>query len=70
MARRRRGAVVGRQRFGLFHVGGVIAVRAVDDGVFTGGGNHLEFFAQITANGATISPHGTVVQAKAVKMRW
>ena len=59
--------VRGRQRFGLFHVGGVVALRAVDDGVFAGGGNHLEFFTQIAANGAAVGRHGTVAQAKAVE---
>ena len=52
---------------GFFHVGRVIAVRAIHDGVFAGGGNHLELFAQVAANGAAVSRHRAVAQAKAVK---
>ena len=56
-----------RQGFGLFHIGRVFAARAVHDGVFTGGRNHLEFFAQITANSAAVSRHRAVGQTKSVK---
>ena len=57
----------GGQALGFFDVGGVIAVRAVHDGIFTGGSNHLKLFAQVPANGTTVGPHGTVLQAKTVK---
>ena len=57
----------GCQRFGFFHVGGVAAGGAVNDGVFAGGGDHLKLFGQIAPNGAAVSGHGAVGQAKAVK---
>ena len=63
----RRACLGGRQRLGLFHIGGIAAAGAVNDGVFARGGNHLKFFAQIAANGATIGRYGAVVEAKAVK---
>ncbi len=56
-----------RQAFGLFDVGRVIAVGAVDDGVLAGRGNHLELFAQIATDGAAVCAHGTVLQAETVK---
>ena len=56
-----------RERLGFFHVGRVIAGRAIHDGVFTGGGHHLEFLGQIAANGAAVCSHGAVLQAKTVK---
>ena len=56
-----------RQGFGFFHVGCVVAARAVDDGVFAGGGDHLELFAQVAADGAAVGGHGAVAQAEAVK---
>ena len=52
---------------GLFHVGRVLAVRAVDDGVFTGGGDHLELFAQVAADGAAVRRHGAVLQPETVE---
>ena len=55
------------QGFGFFHVGRVVAGRAVDDGVFAGGGDHLELFAQVAADGAAVGGHGAVTQAEAVK---
>ena len=55
------------QCLGLFHVGGVIAVGAIHDGVFAGSRNHLELFAQITTNGTAVGGHCTVAQAKTVK---
>ena len=57
----------GGQRLGFFHIGRVITARTVDDGIFAGGGNHLEFFAQITADGTAVGSHRTVGQTKAVK---
>ena len=51
----------------FFHVGGVVAVGAIDDGVFASGGHHLKFLGQIAANGAAVGGHGTVLQAEAVK---
>ena len=54
-------------RFGLFHVGGVVAAGAVDDGVFTGGGDDLEFFAQIATNRAAVGSYSAVGQAETVK---
>ena len=55
------------QALGLLDVGRVVALGAVDDGVFTGGGNHLELFAQITTDGTAVGAHGTVLQAETVK---
>lgn len=57
----------GRQGLGLFHVGGVVAAGAVDDGVFAGGGDDLELLAQVAADGAAVGGHGTVGQAEAVE---
>ena len=56
-----------RQRFGFFHIGGVVAAGGIDDGVFTGGGYHLELFAQIASNGSAVGGHGAVGEAKTVK---
>ena len=55
------------QRLSLLHVRRIVAVGAVDDGVFPSGGNHLEFFAQITANRAAVGGNGPVAQAKSIK---
>ena len=52
---------------GFFHVGRVIAARAVNDGVLASGGHHLEFLGQIATDGAAVCGHGTVLQAKPVK---
>ena len=57
----------GRQCLGLLHVGGVVALRAVDDGILAGCRNHLEFLAQVATNGATVGSHSTVAQAETVK---
>ncbi len=57
----------GCQGLGFFQVGGVVAARAIHNGIFAGGGNHLELFAQIPANGAAVGRHRAVGQAKAVK---
>ena len=65
--RGRRARACRRQRLGLLHVGGVVAAGAVDDGVFAGGGDDLEFLAQIAADGPGIGRHRAVAQAKAVK---
>ncbi len=59
---------LGRQCFGLFHVGGVVAAGAVDDGVFAGGGDHLEFLAEVAAYGAAVGGDCAVGQAEAVKI--
>ena len=64
---RRRPRSAGGGRFGLFHIGRVVACRGVNDGVFAGGGNHLEFFAQVAANRTAVSRHRTVAQTEAVK---
>ena len=64
---RRRPRSDGRQCLGLFHVGGVIAARAIDDCILTGSSNHLEFFTQITANGAAVGRHGAIGQTESVK---
>ena len=42
-------------------------MRAINDGVFARGGDDLEFFTQIATNGATVSGHRAVAQAKTVK---
>ena len=55
------------QRLRFFHVGGVVAAGAVNDGVFAGGGHHLKFLGQIAANRAAVGGHGAVLQAKAVE---
>ena len=55
------------QSLGFFHVGSVVAGGAIDDGVFTRGGNHLELFAQVTANRTAVGGHGAVAQAEAVE---
>ena len=57
----------GRQSFCLFHVGRVIALRAIHDGVLAGGRNDLKLFTQIATNSATVGCYSTVAQAKAVK---
>ena len=56
-----------RHGLGLFHVGGVVALRAVDDRVFASSGNHLKLFAQVTTNGTAVRRHCAVLQAEAVK---
>ena len=56
-----------RQGLSLFHVGSVIALRAIDDGVFARCGDHLKLFAQVTADGATVCSDRAVLQAEAVK---
>ena len=65
--RGRRAARLRRQCLGFFHVSGVVAARAVDDGVLTRGGDHLKLFAQVATNGAAVGRDGAVGQAKAVK---
>ena len=55
------------QGFGFFHIGGVIAAGAVNDGVLTGGRYHLKLFAQVAANGSAVGSHCSVAQAKTVK---
>ena len=55
------------QSLGFFHVGRVIAVRAIHDGVFAGSGNHLKLFAQVAADSAAVGRHGAVTQTEAVK---
>ncbi len=57
----------GSQSFGLFDIGGVFAVRAIDDGIFARGRNDLEFFGQVAANRSAVGRHGAVAQAKAVE---
>ena len=65
--RRRWAAVRGCQRFRFFDIGGVITLRAIDDGIFTRSGDDLEFFAQIATYGAAIGSNGAVAQAKTIK---
>ena len=55
------------QGFGFFHIGRVVAAGAVDDGVFAGGSDHLELFAEVAADGAAVGGHGAVTQPEAVK---
>ena len=62
-----RARAFGGGAFGFFHVGGVAAAGAVDDGVFAGGGNYLEFFAHVAADAARVGCHGAVGEAEAVK---
>ena len=42
-------------------------MRAIHDGVFAGGRNHLEFFAQITTNGTAVGGHCAVAQTKTIE---
>ena len=65
-----RGAIsIGRRRQSLrfFDICGIVRVRAVNDGVFARGGNHLKLFVQVAADRTTVGSHGAVSQAKAVK---
>ena len=55
--------------FRQLDVGGVVAFRAIDDRVFTGIGDHLELLRHVAADGATVSGHGTVLQAHPVEDR-
>ena len=61
------GAGGGRCALGFFNIRCVIRIRAVNDRVFSRGGNHLEFFAQIAANRAAVCRYRAVAQAKAIK---
>ena len=56
-----------REGLGFFHVGSVVAARAVDDGVFARGGNHLKLFAQVTTDGTAVCGHRAIGQAEPVK---
>ena len=56
-----------RQGLGLFHIGGVVALRAIDDRIFARGGNHLKLFAQVTTDSTAVCGHCTVLQAKTVE---
>ena len=56
-----------RQRLRLLHVGRIVAGGAINDGVFAGGGNHLELFREVATDSAAVGRHGAVPQAKAVE---
>ena len=63
----RRTLSLGRQGLGLLHVGRIVTLGAVNNGVLARSGDHLELFTQITANGTGIGRYCTVGQAEAVK---
>src|SRR5438067_1789722 len=58
-------ARTGRGRFGEFHVGGVVRLRAEGDRVFAGVGEDMEFVRAGTADRAGVGGHGAELQPQA-----
>ncbi len=54
-----------RQRFTLLDVGGEIGAGGEGDGVFTGGGQHVEFVGAGATDGAVVGDDGTEVETQA-----